>query len=264
MSAALAKTGIAGLTTNQEFLWNVFTSPDFMAEDIDTGFIARHIGQLVPESYGQPQKEDLAVAAAWFFFGLGKSGGLSSDPWAARDGFRLNGFAERSLTLACNGAVHKLRAAYSNEKLLVAWEGGTFTVECRITGWEASQDYLTLRLDGRELVAGIFARGDDLTIFRAGRSLTLHSAVATTSESGSGEGRIIAPMPGRVVRVLVGKGDSVEREQPLLIMEAMKMEMTIRAGISGTVEELPVADNDQVGDGALLVAIKSRDGAKAA
>jgi 3-methylcrotonyl-CoA carboxylase alpha subunit len=48
----------------------------------------------------------------------------------------------------------------------------------------------------------------------------------------------------------------VAKDQPLLIMEAMKMEMTIRATLAGEIEELPVATNDQVPDGALLVSIK--------
>jgi 3-methylcrotonyl-CoA carboxylase alpha subunit len=260
MRAALEKTGIAGLTTNQEFLANVFADPAFAAGEIDTGFIPRHAARLLPEDYGRARTEDLAFAAAWFLLGLGAPGGLSSDPWAARDGFRLNGQAECGLTLRANGAVHKLRAVYAgNDSLRVTEEGGaTFTVSCRVTGWEASQDELTIRMDGHELTAGVYAQGQDLSVFRAGRSVAFHSGAATGEESGAGEGRIIAPMPGRVVRVLVGKGDKVEREQPLLIMEAMKMEMTIRAGISGTVDELPVADNDQVGDGALLVSIKAK------
>ena len=57
----------------------------------------------------------------------------------------------------------------------------------------------------------------------------------------------------------VKKGDEVEKDQPLLIMEAMKMEMTIRAGCAGVVEELPVSANDQVQDGTLLVSIESAD-----
>ena len=66
-------------------------------------------------------------------------------------------------------------------------------------------------------------------------------------------------MPGKIIDVLVKQGDKVDKNQPLLIMEAMKMEMTIRAGCSGVIDELPVSSNDQVADGALLLSITSEE-----
>ena len=64
-------------------------------------------------------------------------------------------------------------------------------------------------------------------------------------------------MPGRIVAVSVKPGDRVEKDQPLLVMEAMKMEMTVRAPCAGIVEDLPVAANDQVAEGALLASIEA-------
>ena len=70
---------------------------------------------------------------------------------------------------------------------------------------------------------------------------------------------MITNMPGRIVSVLVKKGQKVEKDQPLLIMESMKVEITIRASIDGEIEDLPVAINDQVADGALLVNITPQE-----
>lgn len=97
----------------------------------------------------------------------------------------------------------------------------------------------------------------DITIFRNGRVIRLHPYnPGADDEGGAGEGRIVAPMPGRIITVMVGKGDMVVKDQPVLVMEAMKMEMTIRAGCAGIIEDLPVAAGQQVADGALLVAIE--------
>ena len=72
-------------------------------------------------------------------------------------------------------------------------------------------------------------------------------------------GSLLAPMPGAVIRVEVTVGDEVSAGQPLLVMEAMKMEHTILAGADGIVAELPVKIGDQVGAGDVLVVITGSD-----
>ena len=69
-------------------------------------------------------------------------------------------------------------------------------------------------------------------------------------------GPIISPMPGKILKVLVQKGDAVVKGQPLLILEAMKMEHTIKAFCSGKVIEVKFKDGDQVKDGTELILIK--------
>jgi 3-methylcrotonyl-CoA carboxylase alpha subunit len=69
-------------------------------------------------------------------------------------------------------------------------------------------------------------------------------------------GRLTAPMPGKIVALLVSKGERVEKGAPLLIMEAMKMEHTISAPGDGEVAELLYAVGDQVAEGAQLLSFK--------
>lgn len=64
---------------------------------------------------------------------------------------------------------------------------------------------------------------------------------------------IVAPMPGKVLQVLVQEGDAVEEGQPLLVLEAMKMENMIKSVVSGTVSEVPAVQGQAVEKGALLV-----------
>jgi len=74
--------------------------------------------------------------------------------------------------------------------------------------------------------------------------------------SGAGPQRVTAPMPGKVVRVLVGAGDLVAARQPLVVVEAMKMENELRAGRDGTVAEIHAREGVSVDAGALLVVIQ--------
>jgi biotin carboxyl carrier protein len=73
--------------------------------------------------------------------------------------------------------------------------------------------------------------------------------------SGSGPQRLLAPMPGKVVRVLVNKGDSVRARQPIVVIEAMKMENELRAGRDGVVLDLPAASGQSVEAGMLLAVV---------
>lgn len=81
------------------------------------------------------------------------------------------------------------------------------------------------------------------------------SATRATAGAGHGEQSIVAPMPGRVVRVLVGPGDEVEARQPLVVVEAMKMENELRAPKSGTIKEVTVAAGMSVEAGRILVTV---------
>ena len=75
--------------------------------------------------------------------------------------------------------------------------------------------------------------------------------------SGSGPQRLLAPMPGKIVRVLVNKGDPVRARQPIAVIEAMKMENELRAGRDGVVAELPVTGGQSVEAGTLIAVVNS-------
>jgi biotin carboxyl carrier protein len=76
-----------------------------------------------------------------------------------------------------------------------------------------------------------------------------------TVHTGTGPQRIVAPMPGKIVRVLVKKGEAVRARQPVVIIEAMKMENDVRAASDGTLAEIHVRDGQSVEAGALLAVI---------
>ncbi len=258
MRVALAETALVGLVTNQEFLHNVFTQADFIKGAVDTGFIAQYMDHLLPENYGRPGKEELALAAVWFVTGMNERRVSCPDPWNDTDNWRMGGPVVTPLKLMSRGEAIELMVTSQGDGIKVEYGDKEFhIVQKALNG-----NVLTVELDKREVSGSMIAHGRDLTILREGRVVPLHLYIhGSGDDDEAGEGRILASMPGKIVDVLVKKGDEVAKDQPLLIMEAMKMEMTIKAGCAGIVEELTVSANDQVADGALLVAIKSGDAA---
>ncbi|MEC8665180.1 MAG: acetyl/propionyl/methylcrotonyl-CoA carboxylase subunit alpha [Pseudomonadota bacterium] len=234
MRVALAGTVIGGLNTNQEFLSHVFVQKDFAKGDVDTGFIARFESELIPEDYGQPQADDVGVAV---MLDSGRKV-MCPDPWNAADNWRAHGDAIRRMSFSARGQRYDITLNYGLGSIDMAFDGKSYKINDSL------------------LDAAVFAsHKGNYTINRGGRVVTLSRFDHSEGAGEAGAGRITTPMPGKIIDVMVQLGDKVEKDQPLLIMEAMKMEMTIRAGCDGVIDELPVSANDQVADGALLVSI---------
>ena len=113
---------------------------------------------------------------------------------------------------------------------------------------------LSFRLDDQTLAVDAVRDGDDIHVFSNGRHrvLTVLDAISHAGE-GESEGRLAAPMSGKVIAVQVKNGAQVTKGTPLLVMEAMKMEHTIVAPADGTVDEVLYGVGDQVAEGAALV-----------
>ena len=123
----------------------------------------------------------------------------------------------------------------------------------------ANTDSVRIALDGRTLQADVAWEGEELHLFdgRSQHSLRLLDPMAHAGHAEAEGGRLTAPMPGKIVALLVDQGASVTQGTPLLIMEAMKMEHTIAAPSAGTVEALRYAVGDQVAEGAQLLDFKA-------
>ena len=114
---------------------------------------------------------------------------------------------------------------------------------------------LRVELGGLRIDATVVAAGERRHVFLQGRSFRL-ARVDPLYHSGEGqgvEGRLVAPMPGRVVAWIAKPGSNVEKNAPLLILEAMKMEHTITAPAAGKLEGFRFAVGEQVTEGAELV-----------
>ena len=120
-------------------------------------------------------------------------------------------------------------------------ENGSASREVQVTPGGARGEIL-VAIEGKLVAAAINGR-------------SRRRASGDTTRSGHGEQSIVAPMPGRVVRVLVGPGDEVQARQPLVVVEAMKMENELRAPKSGTIKAVAVTAGMSVEAGRVLVTV---------
>ncbi len=128
-----------------------------------------------------------------------------------------------------------------------------------VTVFSAAPGEVDLVLDGRRCRAWVARHGDDRLVFLEGRTWTVHIGVeeAEAAEADGAAGpRLVASVPGRVTRILAAAGETVRRGQPLLILEAMKMETEVTAPMDGVVAVLRVAEGQTVALGDPLLEIE--------
>jgi 3-methylcrotonyl-CoA carboxylase alpha subunit len=120
-----------------------------------------------------------------------------------------------------------------------------------------SDGRLAVVLDGRLTPVAVLDHGPETVVLLDGESWRLVEIDPLTSHEGEDPtaGRLTAPMPGRVAQLMVGIGDVVRRGEPLVIIEAMKIEHTVTAPADGTVEAVRFGVGDLVEEGAELIAL---------
>ena len=257
MQRALEACEIVGPHTNVEFLHRLVTCEPFATADLDTGLIERHHAALF-DPREKPLRAALALACAALLGRAGES--AQASPWTALSHWRLNGGYTQTFEWrdTDSDSDEALRATFARD------EGGQ-TLACpshaeayswwRGTGaGEYGATIGDTRVTGR-----VFIDGDVFHVFCLGTALSLEwqDVLAHAADAEHGEGRLTAPMPGKVIAVLVEAGATVEQGTPLIVMEAMKMEHTIGAPFAGKVAEVLYAVGDQVADGAQLLVLEA-------
>ena len=234
LAHALSESQIAGVRTNAAFLIRCLRHPDFIAGDIDTGFIERHRDALLPPA-AAPRPEILAQAA--LFVMRERARGAHGDPWDAQDGFRLSGAAREVIEFLDGDTRNFVELAHRR--------GGAVSVAVE-----------SVPVDGQHGRAAVMRLASgEIAVMEAGETFVfaLYDPFAAAESAGAATDRIKSPMPGKIVQILVKPGDSVTRGQPLAVLEAMKMEHTLAAPGDAVVEAIDVTTGDQVGEGASIV-----------
>ena len=130
-------------------------------------------------------------------------------------------------------------------------DGSSFIHEGMIL--HTGQDLL-LEIDGRKHKVTATKVGDTWWVHVLGHTLQFE-IIELGAAKADDDGGLCAPMPGKVLEVLVSEGQSVNKGDPLMVMEAMKMEHKIIAGSDGIVEAIHYKDADQVSQGAELLSL---------
>ncbi|GAB3627722.1 3-methylcrotonyl-CoA carboxylase [Pandoraea terrae] len=259
MRQALAQYRVVGVATNIAFLGRLVASVPFAAADLDTGLIERHRDTLFPAKTPAPATAlALAVAAqlARETVSARRKYQDSADqhsPWQAATGWRLNADYCRTLSFDQGDVRHDV-------VLSSGATGSTLTVggETLPFAYRHDTGAYKITLGDRRAQGHVHFAHDTAHVFVDGQEwpLAWHDPLAQAGAAEGGEGRLTAPMPGKVIAVLAQAGAKVEKGAPLLVMEAMKMEHTINAPADGEIEEILFAVGDQVPEGAQLLAFK--------
>ncbi len=256
---ALAQYLVVGTVTNTRFLARVAAHPAFAEGGVDTGFIDSHRDSLLPPAI--PVSDRLLAAAALYelltvdrrALATAMDSGDPYSPWHLTDGWRPNSDNYHTLHFLDGDGDLQVVAHYRDDCFLLELPGG----EARANGDLHADGRLRMRLDGVYLDAMVLQDGPNriVVVGEESGSLVVHDPLVAGMEDELREGSLTAPMPGVVLDVSVRPGDRVSEGDALLVLEAMKMEYTIRAFADGIVEHVNFAPGDQVEEGAELLSI---------
>jgi 3-methylcrotonyl-CoA carboxylase alpha subunit len=253
LGQTLAATRIAGSTTNLAFLSALTRHAGFASGNIDTGLIARDLSTLTATEALPAGAAALAALAA---LGL-TDPPTGSDPWDMLRGWRGWSEPESFVALDHRGTIHDLRVAQIGSHMFRVADGAR---ETTVTLLEYRNNQARLECDGLVRTVGVAQAGENISLFHDGARYDFRLVVPKpeTDHSPGGD-TVLAPMPGLVARVHAQAGAAVLRGEPLVLLEAMKMEHVLASPRDGRIAEVLVTEGDQVSDGMLLVRIEATD-----
>ena len=256
LDAALADTVILGVPTNVGYLRTLLADPDVQAGRLDTGLAER----IAPE--GVPAPDEVLAAAALARL-LTRDPGRADrspetatavDPWEIPDGWRIGGPAWTKFRFGAAGSVAEVRVrglASAGAEVAVG-DGGPVPAVAELrhgAGASSRGADLLLSYGGRTVRYVYAADGGTAWLGRNGHAWALAAerpAPLRAGAAGVADATVRSPMPGTVLAVHVAEGGQVTAGQPLLIVEAMKMEHVVTAPADGVVTELTARVGQQV------------------
>jgi geranyl-CoA carboxylase alpha subunit len=243
----LEQTAAFGVTTNQGFLISCLRHPGFAKGEATTAFIGKHRDDLLAPR--ADEATDAALAALLLYVT-----NPHAPPW--RGGRSLAAAFPLAARIDLGHGVHEVEIVRERDGSYVATlDDGELRFEIDDLG----RDTIRFRTNGLMEQVKFLRDGDRLDFLHRGvtisvRDLTLAAPVSAAASGG--DGKVRAAMNGRVVAVLVKPGDKVAAGQPVMTLEAMKMEHVHTAGVAGTVSAIDVVEGEQVTTGRIVVEIE--------
>ncbi|KAH3920237.1 hypothetical protein HBI56_067250 [Parastagonospora nodorum] len=270
LRAALEEYEVAGPITNIEFIKRMCVSPDFVAGDVETGYIQKHHAELfdpqppAPEVYAQA-----ALGLTLQDISSSRGDPFSSPPITSIGFGSGTGFQQREFNLVEIPADGK---GDSKATPVTIRQTAPSQFDITIAGTKYSNVTSTFSPSSNTLssffphtrLSTTFIRDEDrLTLFQQGRQYRLQLAMPEWTKKALGvkdvTNSVLAPMPCKVLRVEVEEGQEVKRDQPLVVIESMKMETVIRSPVDGVVKRVVHGKGDLCKAGTALVEFEERD-----
>eukprot|EP01100_Stratorugosa_tubuloviscum_P004906 TRINITY_DN2240_c1_g1_i1.p1 TRINITY_DN2240_c1_g1~~TRINITY_DN2240_c1_g1_i1.p1 ORF type:complete len:698 (+),score=367.81 TRINITY_DN2240_c1_g1_i1:93-2186(+) len=259
---ALENYSVVGLHTNVEFLLKLASHPAFKAAELETGFIQKYKNDLLLAVENLPNQ---ATVIATTFLLLNENQSLNqinkdkTSPWAKLEGFRTNYDLEKTIELKYpSGGDQKsfpVKITYKNNGYLIEVNNEVFNVSGKLNEDGSLQIYINDHI----LTATVIPHNDNLYVFYENNTFVIEHPKPNFENNTTGKGTLLSPMPGKVIKVLAEEGQIVEKDAPLLIIEAMKMEHTIRAPHAGKITKFNCAIGEIVGEKKILATIEAEN-----
>ncbi|TAL95955.1 MAG: ATP-grasp domain-containing protein [Rhodanobacter sp.] len=252
---ALAASEIVGPKSNIGFLERLARHPAVVEGRIDTSYLDRHLDEFL---VGEAQPTDgvlFAAATAALVHDESRVASAPSDPcspWARADAWRIGHPGKRIVALTWREQRFEIEARGNTANYLLRHG----EVDCEVAGARLHDDSLSARFDGEARRVPLRTDAAHVLLHDAdGQRYSFARAAAFAWELTAtvGGNQLIAPMPGRIVLVKATPGDNVEQGQELLVMEAMKMELALKAPRAGTIESISATQGEFVEADAVLV-----------
>jgi acetyl/propionyl-CoA carboxylase alpha subunit len=264
LARALQTAEIHGVTTNRDLLVAILREPDFLAGATDTGYLTRHDpASLTPskaETEAKTARHALVAALARQAANRAQAPVLGTLPSGWRNVFSApqrvsytNGGQQYDVTYRILGGTVEASVNDAPQKPATIYEAGPDAVDLEVDGTRR-----TYRVN-RVGPANANANAETYVDASDGSSALTEVPRFGDPEKLAPAGSLLAPMPGLVRRVLVEVGAAVKPGQPLLVLEAMKMEQTVTAPAAGVVAELRAKAGEQVAAGQVLAVVEAGD-----
>jgi 3-methylcrotonyl-CoA carboxylase alpha subunit len=254
LNRALEESDVRGIVTNIPFLSALVTHPKVRANAIDTGFIERELENLTPVGSAPGDLELCAAVAAILGKEINAARGQGHSPWLM-SGWMPVGRRQRFFTFRDGqGAVHAISLTYGNGP-------ATLSIGDREMSFIASPDAdgaFDLTIDSMKSRIVVVIEGHELYLRTRNGRFDLHwiDPFGGDDEEQVGEDKIVAPLPGTVVALLAEVGAMLEKGAPILTLEVMKMEQTLRAPFAGVLKAIKCKVGDIVGEGVELAEVE--------
>lgn len=271
LAAALAATVIDGVATNLALLKRIVTHEAFRRTDLSTRFLADHASELLAPPRPAPDRVLIAATAAVLVDEIeraertARSSADPHSPWVALRGWRLHGTALSEIEFDQDGRVRWVAAAWHDGywRLRFGNENEADAEVALRAQRGAERDLLRLDVDGVVGRARVRRYGDEIVVAFADGTIgtvRIRHPLGGTGGAAAATGSVTAPIPGRVVRVLVSPGQPVARGETLVVLEAMKTELRLVSPCDGVVQQLGASVGDLVAEGTELAFVAAGDG----
>jgi 3-methylcrotonyl-CoA carboxylase alpha subunit len=236
--------------------------PAFAAGELDTGFIARHHADLFPDAATDAAADTVVQVAATLTL-LDEQRLVSSktapaadpySPWGIADAWRMNSDGYQEFCIRQGSAETSLRVYPRQGGYRIDCAGATLRAD-----WVPDEGGSRLAIDGVLHRVRVVRLGAALVVILDGDNhvVTPVDRLAPPRVEAAGDDRLSSPIPARVARILVQPGDKVKKGAPLMVLEAMKMEISLSAPMDGVIATVRHRVDDMVQEGADLITFET-------